>query len=198
MNFNSPPISPILALQGWFDEAEVSNIRANPLALALSTVNSEGVPSSRMVLLKGFDEKGAVLFTNYTSEKASEIELNPNVSLLFHWDDMQRQIRIQGKAIKISNEESDLYFASRNRLSQVGAWASKQSQPLKSRAMLIAKVAALSAKWMGRSIPRPDFWGGYRVSLDMVELWQGHDGRLHDRVRYTCSDGDWSWQRLQP
>jgi len=198
MNFNSPPISPILALQGWFDEAEVSNIRPNPLALALSTVNSEGVPSSRMVLLKGFDEKGAVLFTNYTSEKASEIELNPNVSLLFHWDDMQRQIRIQGKAIKISNEESDLYFASRNRLSQVGAWASKQSQPLKSRAMLIAKVAALSAKWMGRSIPRPDFWGGYRVSLDMVELWQGHDGRLHDRVRYTCSDGDWSWQRLQP
>jgi pyridoxamine 5'-phosphate oxidase len=111
---------------------------------------------------------------------------------------MHRQIRIQGKATKLSEEESDEYFATRNRLSQVGAWASKQSQPLKNRTALIAKVAVLSAKWAGRSVPRPEFWGGYCVSLDMVELWQGHDGRLHDRIRYTCQNGDWFWQRLQP
>ena len=151
-----------------------------------------------MVLLKGFDKDGVVFFTNYTSEKACDISTNSSVSLLFHWDEMQRQLRIQGKAIKISEEESDEYFATRSRLSQVGAWASKQSRPMKSRAALVAKVAALTAKWVGRSVPRPEFWGGYRVSLDMVELWQGHDGRLHDRVRYTCTDGEWSWQRLQP
>ncbi len=198
MNFNSPPTSPVTAMRGWFDEAEASSPRPNPLAAALSTVNPDGIPSSRMVLLKDFDEVGAVFYTNYTSEKACEIETNPNVSLLFHWDDMQRQVRIQGKAKIISGEESDEYFATRNRLSQVGAWASKQSQPLKSRTALVAKVAALSAKWVGRSVPRPEFWGGYRISLDMVEFWQGHDGRLHNRIRYVCVDGVWSWQRLQP
>ncbi len=198
MNFNSPPTSPVMALQGWFDEAEILAARPNPHAVALSTVNPEGIPSSRMVLLKGFSESGALFFTNYSSEKAHEIETNPNVSLLFHWDSMHRQIRIQGKATKLSEEESDEYFATRNRLSQVGAWASKQSQPLKNRTALIAKVAVLSAKWAGRSVPRPEFWGGYCVSLDMVELWQGHDGRLHDRIRYTCQNGDWFWQRLQP
>ncbi|MBC8201193.1 MAG: pyridoxamine 5'-phosphate oxidase [Planctomycetes bacterium] len=198
MNFNSPPPSPVAPLKGWFNEAQAANARPNPLAVALSTVNANGVPSSRMVLLKGFDEHGAVFFTNLSSDKANDIEVNPHVALLFHWDDMQRQIRIQGTAKKISDEESDAYFATRNRLSQVGACASKQSQPLKSRAALIAKVAALSAKWVGRKIPRPEYWGGYRASLDRVELWQGHDGRLHDRIVYTCNNGEWSWQRLQP
>ena len=198
MNFNSPPSSPVAPLEGWFKEAQAENARPNPLAVALSTVNANGAPSSRMVLLKGFDEYGAVFYTNYTSDKANDIEANPNVSLLFHWDQMQRQIRIQGIATKVTAEESDTYFESRHRLSQVGAWASKQSQPLNSRTVLIAKVAALTAKWIGRSVPRPEFWGGYRVSLDLVELWQGNDGRLHDRIRYTCSNGEWSWQRLQP
>ena len=198
MNFNSPPSSPVAPLEGWFNEARAANARPNPLAVALSTVNANGAPSSRMVLLKGFDEYGAVFYTNYTSDKANDIEANPNVSLLFHWDQMQRQIRIQGIATKVTAEESDTYFESRHRLSQVGAWASKQSQPLNSRTVLIAKVAALTAKWIGRSVPRPEFWGGYRVSLDLVELWQGNDGRLHDRIRYTCSNGEWSWQRLQP
>lgn len=198
MNFNSPPSSPVAPLEGWFKEAQAENARPNPLAVALSTVNANGAPSSRMVLLKGFDEYGAVFYTNYTSDKANDIEANPNVSLLFHWDQMQRQIRIQGIATKVTAEESDTYFESRHRLSQIGAWASKQSQPLNSRTVLIAKVAALTAKWIGRSVPRPEFWGGYRVSLDLVELWQGHDGRLHDRIRYTCSNGEWFWQRLQP
>ena len=198
MNFNSPPSSPIAPLEGWFEEAQAAKSRPNPLAVALSTVSPEGIPSSRMVLLKGFDEEGAVFFTNFTSEKAIEMKMNPNVSLLFHWDTLQRQLRIQGIAEKISSKESDAYFTTRDRLSQIGAWASKQTQPLTSRAVLVAKVAALSAKWVGRTIPRPEFWGGYRVSLDRVELWEGHDGRLHDRIRYTCADGAWSWQRLQP
>ncbi|MBC8309622.1 MAG: pyridoxamine 5'-phosphate oxidase [Phycisphaerales bacterium] len=198
MNFNSPPSSPIEAIKQWFDQAESSYPMPNPLALALSTVNSEGQPSSRMVLLKGFDERGAVFYTNYESDKANDIEENNAVSLLFHWDDMQRQLRIQGRATKVSNEESDDYFSTRARLSQTGAWASKQSQTLKSRTALVAKVAALTAKWVGRKIPRPEFWGGYRVTLDMIELWQGHDGRLHDRIRYTRVGREWSWQRLQP
>jgi pyridoxamine 5'-phosphate oxidase len=198
MNFNFPPPSPVNPVIGWFEAAATANATPNPLKCALSTVDSSNNPSSRMVLLKGFDKDGLVFFTNYTSEKACDINTNPNVSLLFHWDEMKRQLRIQGKAFKISEEESDEYFATRNRLSQVGAWASKQSCPMKNRASLVARVAALSTKWIGRSIPRPEFWGGYRVSLDIVELWQGHDGRLHDRVRYTSTDGEWSWQRLQP
>jgi pyridoxamine 5'-phosphate oxidase len=198
MNFNFPPTSPVAPLEGWFQEAETVATTSNPLAMALSTVNSAGIPSSRMVLLKGFDKSGAVFYTNYISEKSNDIEANSNVSLLFHWDTAQRQIRIQGKATRLSEEESDAYFATRDRLSQVGAWSSKQSQPLKSRAILMAKVATLTAKWIGRSVPRPEFWGGYRVSLDTVELWQGHDGRLHDRIRYTMVKGEWSWERLQP
>ena len=198
MNFNSPPKSPIEAAKGWFDQAQSESKLQNPLSMALSTVDSAGKPSSRKVLLKGFDEHGAIFYTNYNSEKAKEIESNSKVSLLFHWDDMQRQLQIQGCAKKISDEESDAYFATRDRLSQIGALASKQSKPLKNRAVLVAKVAALTAMWIGRPVPRPEYWGGYRVSLDMVELWQGHGGRLHDRIRYTCTDGVWSWQRLQP
>lgn len=198
MNFNSPPISPIKPVNGWIDQAKAECRSPNPLSMALSTADLSGKPSSRMVLLKGFDEHGVVFYTNYSSEKAIEIESNSRISLLFHWDEMQRQLRIDGKATKVSSGESDSYFANRTRLSQVGAWASKQSQPLNSRSLLIGKVAALTAKWVGRSIPRPEFWGGYRVSLDLVEFWQGHDGRLHDRIRYTCNEGEWSWQRLQP
>jgi len=198
MDFSSPQATPIEAVGGWFDHAESVCKRPNPLAMALSTVDSMGQPSSRMVLLKGFDEDGAVFYTNYQSEKAIEIAENSAVSLLFHWDDLQRQIRIQGSATKVSSEESDAYFATRHKLSQAGAWASKQSQPLKSRTILTAKVAAITAKWLGREIPRPEHWGGYRVSLDTVEFWQGHDGRLHDRIQYTCTNGTWSWERLQP
>ncbi|MDP6600947.1 MAG: pyridoxamine 5'-phosphate oxidase [Phycisphaerales bacterium] len=197
MNFNSPPSDPVPAAEAWFADAERAYTKPNPLAASLATIDVQGRPANRMVLLKGFDARGAVMYTNYTSEKGQEIQANPAVSLLFHWDDMQRQLRIRGHAEKVSNEESDAYFATRGRLSQVGAWASHQSQPLKSRTVLVAKVAALTAKWVGRSIPRPEFWGGYRISLDEIEFWQGHDGRLHDRIRYLHRDV-WSWQRLQP
>jgi pyridoxamine 5'-phosphate oxidase len=198
MNFSTPPSDPVQSIEEWFEFANENCTRPNPLAMALSTANKEGHPSSRMVLLKGFDEHGAVFYTNYESDKAIDIVENNAVSLLFHWDEMERQIRIQGKATKVSQEESDAYFATRPKLSQVGALASNQSHPLQSRFILTAKVAATTAKWLGRKIPRPDHWGGYRVSLDVVEFWQGHDGRLHDRIRYTCTDGQWSSQRLQP
>ena len=198
MNFDSPSQTPIPFAQQWFDEADAAFASPNPLAVALSTVDPDGKPSTRMVLLKGFDEKGAVFYTNYDSPKATDLGHNAHASMLFHWDNAQRQLRIRGTVTKISEEESDVYFATRQKLSQVGAWASHQSQPLKSRAVLMAKVAALMAKWVGRNVPRPEHWGGFRVSLDEIEFWQGHDGRLDDRIRYTCGDGEWSWERLQP
>ncbi|MBT4584273.1 MAG: pyridoxamine 5'-phosphate oxidase [Phycisphaerae bacterium] len=198
MNFDSPAEIPVNAAQQWFDEAVSAKATPNPLAVALSTVDSEGKPSTRMVLLKGFDERGAVFYTNYESPKATDLEKNTYASLLFHWDDCQRQLRIRGSVSKVSAEESDTYFATRQKLSQVGALASHQSQPLKSRAALMAKVAALMAKWVGRNVPRPEYWGGYRVSLDEIEFWQGHDGRLHDRIRYSRIDKKWNWSRLQP
>ncbi|MDP7008498.1 MAG: pyridoxamine 5'-phosphate oxidase [Phycisphaerales bacterium] len=198
MNFDSPPKQPVASAQAWFDEAVLEKATPNPLAAAFTTVDREQRPSSRMVLLKGFDAQGAVLYTNYESDKAKDVEQNQNVSLLFHWDYKQRQLRIQGKAERVDEEESDVYFATREKLSQVGAWASDQSRPLKSRAVLMAKVAALMAKWVGRKVPRPEHWGGYRVSLDVIEFWQGHDGRLHDRIRYTRDQNAWHWVRLQP
>lgn len=198
MDFNSPPHSPVESAKAWFDQAVAEKISRNPLAMSLSTVSGEGVPSSRMVLLKGFDEEGAVFYTNYQSHKSIEIERNNHVSLLFHWDSYERQIRIQGRAEKVSGEESDRYFASRGRLSQIGAWSSRQSEPLKSRTVLMGKVALLTTKWVGREIPRPAFWGGYRVSLDLVEFWQGHEGRLHDRIQYRRHQAGWEWVPLQP
>lgn len=198
MNFDTPPQSPIASAQHWFDEAVATKNKPNPLAFALSTVDTQGHPSSRMVLLKSFNDSGAVFYTNYNSPKSIDMETNNHVSMLFHWDDSQRQLRIRGTVVKVSEDESDAYFATREKLSQVGAWASDQSQPLRSRAMMLTKVASLTAKWVGRSVPRPEHWGGYRVSLDEIEFWQGHDGRLHDRIRYARVDGEWKWERLQP
>jgi len=198
MNFDTPSKTPIMPAQQWFDEAVAAKATLNPLAVALSTVDLEGKPSTRMVLLKGFDEKGAVFYTNLNSPKAADLEKNKYASMLFHWDDCQRQLRIRGTVTKVTEEESDAYFATRQKLNQVGAWTSQQSQPLKSRAALMEKVAALMAKWTGRNVPRPEHWGGFRVSLEEIEFWQGQEGRLHDRIRYTCNVDQWSWARLQP
>ena len=198
MNFNTPPTNPIESAQRWFDQAVDQAVTPNPLAMVLSTVNEKGIPSSRVVLQKGFDESGVVFFTNYQSDKANDIVANGSVSLLFHWDDTQRQIRIQGSATKLSSEESDVYFATRPRESQIGAWASEQSMPLENRSELLAKAEVLSEKWKDCEVPRPEHWGGYRVSLNMMEFWEGKDGRLHCRIRYTNNDDGWSWLLLQP
>jgi pyridoxamine 5'-phosphate oxidase len=181
----------------WFEEVLNANF-LEPNAMVVSTVNSEGVPSSRVVLLKKFDERGFVFFTNYESQKANEIAINPNVSLLFYWDKLERQVRINGKAEKIPPEESDEYFQTRPYLSKIGAWASKQSQPLKSRFTLMREVAKLTLKFPAY-VPLPPFWGGYRVVPYYFEFWQGRPSRLHDRIAYKLqSDGSWSKQRLYP
>tara|TARA_Y100001970_G_C13708792_1_gene590841 strand:+ start:29 stop:622 length:594 start_codon:yes stop_codon:yes gene_type:complete len=197
MDFKAPPSSPIESAKTWFIEAEKAVTTENPLAMTLSTSLSDGHIASRIVLMKSFSEAGVLFFTNYNSDKAAEISKNNNVALLFHWDVLARQIRIRGRATKVTDAVSDEYFASRQRLSQLGAWASDQSKPLANRDELMTRVSELDAKWEGEQIPRPPFWGGYCVSLDSIEFWQGGDGRLHDRLVYTF-DKEWSFTRLQP
>jgi len=198
MNFDSPSECPVSSAQKWFDEAVAQNETQNPLAAALSTVDASNRPSARMVLLKGFDSSGAVFYTNYNSPKGIDLQANKNASLLFHWDYCKRQLRIRGSVCKLTVEESDTYFATRPKLSQVGTWASHQSQKLTSRTELTAKADDLMAKWANSPVPRPEHWGGYRVSLDEMEFWYERDGRLHDRVRYSTEDDQWTRERLQP
>ncbi|MEE2819890.1 MAG: pyridoxamine 5'-phosphate oxidase [Planctomycetota bacterium] len=197
MDFKAPPPSPIESAKAWFDEAEKVVMTENPLAMTLSTCLPEGNIASRIVLMKSFSEDGVLFFTNYNSDKAMEIECNNNVALLFHWDTLARQIRIRGRATKVAGEVSDEYFATRQRLSQLGAWASDQSKTIECRDELMARVSELEAKWDGEPITRPPFWGGFCVSLDSIEFWQGGDGRLHDRLFYSF-DKEWSFTRLQP
>lgn len=180
----------------WFDDA-VNYPMMEPNAMALSTVSSDGRPSSRIVLLKRYDENGFVFFTNYESRKGKELEKNSYASLLFYWDKLERQIRIEGKTEKISSEESEDYFQSRPYESRLGAWASKQSQVLPSRFTLIREVAKLLVKYPAK-VPLPPFWGGYRLKPDMFEFWQGRPSRLHDRIRYSYRGGLWVIERLYP
>lgn len=180
----------------WFDDA-INYPMMEPNAMALSTVSSDGRPSSRIVLLKRYDEKGFVFFTNYESRKGKELEKNSYASLLFYWDKLERQIRIEGKTEKISSEESEDYFQSRPYESRLGAWASKQSQVLPSRFTLIREVANLLVKYPAK-VPLPPFWGGYRLKPDMFEFWQGRPSRLHDRIRYSYRGGLWVIERLYP
>lgn len=188
---------PFVQFDSWMNEALLAEL-PEPTAMTLSTVSSKGRPSSRLVLLKGFDSKGLVFFTNYESQKGRELIENPFAALNFFWPELERQIRINGRASKVSSAESDEYFASRPFTSRIGAWASDQSQPLTSKSVLIAKVAALSAKYAIGGVPRPPHWGGFRIEPDHFEFWQGRPSRLHDRICYTLKDGEWSIERLSP
>lgn len=182
----------------WFDEAKKAGILL-PESVILATCNKEKQPSLRTVLLKSYDEQGFVFYTNYASKKAQEIADNPQVSLLFHWTVLQRQIRIEGRVEKITQKESETYFHSRGRGSQIGAWASKQSAVLSSRSKLENKVKTFTAKFKGQSVPLPPFWGGYRVIPHKMEFWQGKADRLHDRFEFNKqADGSWQVQRLNP
>lgn len=169
-------------------------------ACTLATADAEGRPSARVVLLKQVDEAGFVFYTNYGSRKAQQLEANPRAALVFYWSVLDRQIRIEGPVERVSAEESDAYFASRSRSSRIGAWASKQSQPLASRAHLVARVARLEARFAGREVPRPEFWGGYRLIPERMEFWWNQLHRLHDRLLYIRDgDGDgWERRRLYP
>ena len=188
---------PISFFKNWLKEAENSGIIL-PESMSVSTTTREGRPSSRMVLLKEADQQGFVFFTNYGSRKAGELEENPFAALLFHWNMLQRQVRIEGRIERISQEESEAYFHSRGRGSQIGAWASKQSQILDERQVLVDSVKYYEEKFYGKTVPLPEFWGGYRVIPETIEFWQGKADRLHDRFVYTKQDSTWSITRLNP
>ena len=184
---------PLEQFRRWFAEAEGAGIRA-PNAMALAT----GGPSVRMVLLKEADERGFVFFTGYVSRKAGELDANPQAALLFFWDPLGRQIRVEGGVERVSAAESDAYFAMRPRASQLAALASQQSSVLSSREELDARVAELEREHDGREVARPDHWGGFRVVPDSYEFWQHRDDRLHDRLRYRREGDDWVVERLSP
>ena len=188
---------PIEQFRRWFDEAASSGLR-EPNAMTIVTATPDGKPSGRVVLLKSFDERGFVFHTSYEGRKGSELETNPRCALLFYWGELQRQVRIEGRAGRVSEEESDAYFRSRPRGGHISAWASKQSRPIESREALEERVRELEAEYEGRDVPRPPFWGGYRVEPESFEFWQGRENRLHDRLLYTRPDGEWRIERLQP
>lgn len=188
---------PISFFKIWLKEAEDSGIIL-PESMSLSTCTNEGRPSSRIVLLKEADSKGFVFFTNYGSRKADELEANPFASLLFHWNMLQRQVRVEGRIERISHEESENYFHSRGRGSQIGAWASHQSQELENRTVLEARVKYFEDKFKNKPIPLPKFWGGYRVIPERIEFWQGKADRLHDRFIYQPEGDAWKITRLNP
>ena len=170
----------------------------DPNAMTVSTVDPSGQPSARMVLLKGFDEHGFVFYTNYESRKGREILGNPKVSLSFFWRQLDKQVVILGTAEQVSDEEADAYFASRARTSQLGAWASQQSRPLPGRAHLLAEVAKLEARWLGRPVPRPSHWSGFRVVPHWIEIWAAGTFRLHDRTVYERVPEGWRVTKLYP
>ena len=190
---------PFKQFEFWFQQACSADL-PEPNAMCLATVSSNSEPSQRMVLLKYFDRQGFVFFTNYESQKAHQIEANPQVSLLFFWIALERQVIISGKAAKISTTESLKYFASRPRGSQIGAWCSQQSNVISSRQILEMKFEEMKRKFRDREIPLPSAWGGYRVVPHSFEFWQGRPNRLHDRFLYSFLDAESAWdiQRLAP
>ena len=197
-DFDAPPASPLAWMEAWFTEGDGLDV-PNPNAMYLATVDADGTPSVRTVLRRGFDARGVVFYTNYESRKSEAMSSSGRASVLFHWDQTDRQIRIEGQISKVETEVADAYFARRHPESQLGAWASQQSRSLRDRATFESEVEAMRARFADTPIPRPPFWGGYRVSLDAVEIWQGHPHRLHDRVRWTASsDGVFNRTRLYP
>lgn len=188
---------PVAQFQRWFAEVEAAGYW-EPNAMVLSTVAADGSPSARNVLLKRVDERGFVLFTNYTSDKASELEATHRAALTFSWTELRRQVRVVGYAQRLTDEESDRYWTTRPRGSQLGAWSSDQSAVVPDRATLERSFAEQQERWAGREVERPDHWGGYRVRPDTVEFWQGRPDRLHDRLRYRREQDGWVVERRAP
>jgi pyridoxamine 5'-phosphate oxidase len=188
---------PFALFDAWFAEAQASEPN-DPNAMALATVGANGRPSARMVLLKGHGPDGFVFYTNRESRKAGEIAANPAAALLFHWKSLRRQVRIEGPLTFATDLESDAYFASRSRDSQLGAWASDQSRPLPDRATFEARFAEMQARFEGRDVPRPPHWGGYRLTPDHIEFWQDRAHRLHERRVFDRDSGGWTEGLLYP
>jgi pyridoxamine 5'-phosphate oxidase len=188
---------PIAQARLWVDQAAESEVY-EPNAMVLSTIDPDGLPSSRTVLLRGLDDRGLEFFTNYASAKGRALLAHPDVSIVFPWYLIHRQIIVRGVAAPVDPEVSDAYFASRPRGSQIAAVASEQSQPIADRALLEARVAELEAIYEGGEVPRPATWGGFRVIPNSIEFWQGRSSRLHDRLRFTRDGSGWTLERLQP
>jgi len=198
LNRNEMDDSPLKQFELWYGEAIETDIH-EPGAMSLTTVDADGQPWQRMVLLKLFDEKGFVFFTNYESRKAKQLAVNPRVSLLFPWHALGRQLNITGETEKVSTAESLMYFATRLRGSQLGAWASGQSQLISSRSILETGIDSMKRKFANKEVPLPPFWGGYRVKPVTFEFWQERKGRLHDRFMYQKNEsGGWFSERLAP
>lgn len=190
--------NPYHQFEKWFKEALQAEV-LEPNAMTLATANKSGIPSARIVLLKEFTEEGFVFYTNYESQKGKEIEGNPYAALIFFWADLERQIRIEGVVEKVSEEESNQYFHSRPKGSQLGALTSPQSQTIPNRAFLEEKLAHLAKEYQDKEVKKPNYWGGYRVIPNRIEFWQGRSNRLHDRIVYSQSkDQTWKFERLAP
>lgn len=200
MDFDHPPADPMPEFATWFHEAAETSGLPNPNAMTLATVGADGRPAARIVLLKEFDQRGFVFFTNRGSRKGDDLTANGVAALVFHWDPLDRQLRIEGHVEQIADEESDAYYESRPRESRLNAWASDQSKPIASRAALEARRTEIDARFPGDTAPpRPPHWGGYRIIADRIEFWQGHPFRLHDRAVYQrTTQGLWTSTRLMP
>ncbi len=187
---------PLTQFENWLQQAIAAQL-PEPTAMTLATVSNEGRPSTRVVLIKGVDARGLVWFSNYHSRKGQDLAGQPVAALQFHWVELERVVRIEGRVERVTDAESDAYYASRPLDSQLGAWASPQSQVIASRAVLVAQAARYAAQF-ALSPPRPPHWGGYRLTADHWEFWQGRKSRLHDRLRYRLADGQWVRERLAP
>ena len=192
-----PGLDPIQLFGQWFAAARRAGILL-PEAMTLATASADGAPSARMVLLKGFDDRGFEFYTNLGSRKADELTANPRAALCFHWGVLQRQVRIEGDVTQLSRKASAAYFRTRPRGSQVGAWASRQSRPLEDREMLARRVREIEKRFEGGEVPLPDFWGGYMLEPQRIEFWQGRADRLHDRLLFQREGDEWSSRRLHP
>ena len=188
---------PIVQFGKWMEEALAEGLLL-PNTMTLATATAGGRPSARMVLLKGFDHRGFVFYTNYESRKGRELSENPAAALVFYWSRLERQVRVEGRVERVDADESDAYFSSRPLESRLGAWASRQSAPLENRAELEGRLAEVSREYADGSVPRPPHWGGWLVRPEAIELWQGRPNRLHDRFLYTRRDDGWDRVRLYP
>jgi pyridoxamine 5'-phosphate oxidase len=194
----SPEDSPFVLFEKWYAEAEACEAIEDHTALTLATATPDGIPDARQVLLKGFDERGFVFYTNLTSPKAAQLQKNPHAAMCFYWMPLEKQVRIRGCIEAVTDAEADAYFNSRPRQSQVGAWASKQSQPLEGRFILERRIVKYGARYALGTVPRPPFWSGFRLIPEAIEFWLKMPYRLHDRLLYTRSDDGWEHRRLFP